>query len=107
MKNRVTSFLSRGFLLKEVNKTLFCLIPKNPGAAHFHDFLPISLCNVSYKIISKMLTNRLKEILPDLILPYQSSIIKGRSITDNILIANEIVFKFQKSKTKGNIGFNY
>ena len=51
--------------------------------------MSISLCNVIYKVISKILVNRLKPLMNDLIIPYQNAFIKGRSITDDILIAHE------------------
>lgn len=101
----VNSFTSRGYLLKELNQTSITLIPKNNAAYHFADYRPISLCNVSYKIISKLLTHRLKDILPDLILPHQSGFIKGRLITDNILIANEILHRFHRSRNKNKHWF--
>ena len=75
--NVVLDFLNTGVMLPELNYTHIVLIPKVKSPEKMSDFKPISLCNVIYKIISKMLANRLKLILPQLISPYQSAFVPG------------------------------
>lgn len=70
----VTLFES-GFLLKELNHTIITLIPKVPNLQRVGDFCPISLCNVIYKLTTKMMVNRFRDILGDLISQFQNGFV--------------------------------
>ncbi|XP_024178139.1 uncharacterized protein LOC112184080 [Rosa chinensis] len=87
--NAIRNFLEKGELWPESNYTYLCLIPKIKSpkvAAHFR---PIALCNVICLIASKVVANRLKCILPEIISPLQSAYVPGRLISDNTLVATE------------------
>ena len=89
VSSAVLDFLNSGIKIPEINYTHIVLIPKVKSLEKMTDFRPISLCNVIYKIISKVIANRLKTILPQLISPTQSAFVPGRLITDNVLLAYE------------------
>ena len=87
-------------LLKAVNHTFITLIPKNVNPETTAHYRPISLCNTVYKILAKILVNRMRPILQRIIHPTQSAFIPQRTIHDNILIAHEVVNKFKHMKGK-------
>ena len=89
---------------KEINCTNTTLIPKVKSPKLISDFRLISLCFVVYKIVSKVLANRLKAILPHVISENQSAFQAGRVISDNILMAFETLH-YMKHQQKGKTGF--
>ncbi|KAI0488678.1 hypothetical protein KFK09_028517 [Dendrobium nobile] len=97
----ITQFFSNGNMPKLVKATAIALIPKLHHASNVKDYRPISLCNVIYKIIAKIIANRMKEVLPFIIHPSQGGFIHKRIITDNILLAAELLGNFNhKGKEK-------
>lgn len=75
--------------IKEWNRTNIVLIPKKKKSRAMSDVKSISLCNVSYKIVTKALANRLKVVLEKIISECQSAFVPGRNISDNIVINHE------------------
>ena len=96
----IIEFFQSGKMLKSINYTHIALIPKVKAPESMTQFRPISLCNVMYKIISKVLANRLKLVLNNVISGNQSAFVPERLITDNILVAFEALH-YLKTKRKG------
>ncbi|CAM8982614.1 unnamed protein product [Rhodiola kirilowii] len=102
--NEALKCLNEGILDVAINETLIVLIPKVKKVERVEDLRPISLCNVTMKIITKAIANRLKIILPSIISQNQSAFIQGRLITDNILVAHEISH-FIQSRSRQKTGY--
>jgi hypothetical protein len=101
----VDQFFFNHCLLREQNKSFIALIPKASGSHTTRQFRPISLCNIVYKIISKILANRLKAILPKIISPLQSAFVPKRNIQDNTILAHEHLHAFKDKRGKGGFMF--
>ncbi|XP_071727851.1 uncharacterized protein [Rutidosis leptorrhynchoides] len=87
----IKAFFSNGQLLTEINHTIIALLPKNQHPGKVNDYRPISCCNVLYKCISKIITNRITPCLEDIVHENQSAFIPGRRISDNILLTQELM----------------
>ncbi|CAL1389097.1 unnamed protein product [Linum trigynum] len=100
----VTQILEQGEMLAGLNHTLLALIPKVKNPVTPKEYRPISLCNVVYKLVSKVLANRLKPLLNQVISEEQSAFVPGRVIIDNIMAAFEC-FHTMKRKKKSRIAY--
>jgi exonuclease III len=90
-----------GEVLRAFNATFLALIPKEGQANRPKQYRPIALCNVIYKLLTKVIARRLKPILPTIISPEQSGYVEGRQILDSIILAHEVIHSLQKTKTPG------
>jgi hypothetical protein len=92
---------STGQVLQALNATFLTLIPKEGQAHHPKQFRPIALCNVIYKLLTKVIARRLKPILPTIISLEQSGYVEGRQILDSVILAHEVIHSLQKTRTPG------
>ena len=100
----VLEFLNFGDFDPSLNSTHIALIPKIKNPSRITDYQPISLCNVLYKLMSKVLANRMKKMLNSIIFPNQSAFLPGRLITDNIIVAFEALHSMNNC-FKGRKGY--
>lgn len=98
--NFVASCFHHPQLIRDVNKTLLTLIPKCEDPTKVSHFRPIALCNVAYKVVTKVITQRLRVIMPYVVSDNQSSFIPGRSTVDNILVLQETIHSLKSLQGK-------
>ena len=100
----IRRFLDGGEMPEVVNSTVLVPIPKIKQPQDLSQYRPIALCNVLYKIASKVLALRLRPILDDIISEEQSAFVPGRLITDNVITAFESIHYLKNKKGKTEIG---
>ena len=86
---------------RSMNASFLALIPKKCNAVNIKDFRLISLVGSVYKLLSKVLANRLRVVLDNLISETQNSFVGGRQILDSVFIANECLDSKLKSRILG------
>ncbi|KAJ0434648.1 putative RNA-directed DNA polymerase [Helianthus annuus] len=96
MCRAVKAFFINGKLLEQLNHTIESLIPKFPIPSSITDYRPISCCNTLYKCISKIVSDRMKKGLADIISINQSAFVPGRRISDNILLTQELMHNYHR-----------
>ncbi|XP_060974319.1 uncharacterized protein LOC133039432 [Cannabis sativa] len=99
----VLDFFENGNMHRGINATNIVLIPKVQNPKRTNQFRPISLCNMVYKVIAKILANRIRPILPSIICPTQAAFVPGRNIHDNNVIVQEIIHSFNRKRGRANL----
>ena len=101
--NAVVEFFTTGWLLPNYNANSIILIPKSPHANTIDQYRPIALANSKCKIITKVLADRLANILPNIIYIQQRGFVKGMNIRDCITLTSEAVNLLDKRSFGGNL----
>jgi hypothetical protein len=91
-------FSKNNFLHRVQNHSFIALVPKLNGSHTAHQFRPISLYNIVYKIISKILANRLKVHMHKIISHFQYAFVPKRHIQDNTILAHELLHTFKSKR---------
>ncbi|XP_069150536.1 uncharacterized protein [Solanum lycopersicum] len=99
----VQAFFNGYEMPKYMTHSCLILLPKIDHPSKLKDFRPISLSNFTNKIISKIISTRLTPILPFLVSENQSGFVKGRSISENIMLAQEVIHGIKLPKEGKNV----
>ncbi|KAK4397728.1 hypothetical protein Sango_1248300 [Sesamum angolense] len=94
----VIDFFKSGRMLRQLNHTIIALVPKSGHSPSVADYRPISCCNVIYKVITKIIADRLSPVLEHLTDSSQAAFVRSRNITDNIFLAQEMVRQYSRKR---------
>ena len=100
VKREVREAFTSQKVSKYLNQTLIALIPKQLGPETVSHYKPISLCNTVYKVIFKIIVQRLRPLLPSLISPMQTAFLEGRRAIDNVVIAQELIYSLKEKRVR-------
>jgi hypothetical protein len=101
--NAVMEFFSTSWILPGFNSNIIALIPKSPDASTIAQYRPIAMANFKFKIITKIIADRLASILPNLISDEQKGFIKDRNIKDCLCTASEVANLLHNKAHGGNV----
>lgn len=96
----VRKVFQTGEVQVEINRSVICMLHKQQYPEDMSQFRPICLSNLIIKIVNKVIANRVKRVIGDLVGGYQASFISGRQTTDNIVIAQEVLHSLRSNKSK-------
>ncbi|GKV07784.1 hypothetical protein SLEP1_g19505 [Rubroshorea leprosula] len=96
----IREFQEHGRLVRGSNASFITLIPKVENPQRIEEYRPISLIGVMYKIIAKLLANRLRKVLDKVIGEQQMAFIEGRQLVDGVVIANEVIDEAKRNKKR-------
>ena len=103
MVNAINSFYDSVYIPRGCNASFITMVPKRENPSTLNEYRTISLVSCVYKVISKILANRLKRVLLKVIDKYQTAILSGRGLLDSVLVVKETVDFLKKEKQKGVI----
>ena len=98
IQNFVHEFYEHGAIPVGCNSSFITLIPKVSSPVSFKDYRPISLIGIQYKILAKLLANRMVKVIDDLVHPVQSAFINGSQILDGPMVVNEVIEWYKMKK---------
>ncbi|GJX73580.1 reverse transcriptase domain-containing protein [Tanacetum coccineum] len=98
-------FFYNGRLLKEINDTVLALVPKVKTPKKVSDFRLISCCTVLYKCISKVIANRIKDVINSIVNSFPSAFIPSRQISDNIMLTQELMRNYHRMSGPSKVAF--
>ena len=93
----ILDYFQTSRMIPAFNATSVALVPKCPNPSQIKDYRPISCCTIIYKCITRILAIRMKNLMPFLVSPSQSAFVVGRSITDNVLLAQELARGYNRT----------
>lgn len=102
VKTKVKSIFSTGIMPEYLNKTLITLIPKCTSPESLNNYRPISLCNIVYKLVTKIIVGHIRHLLPSLVSPLQIAFVPGGKGVDNAILVQEILHSM--SRRRGRTG---